>query len=246
MAPQATADHPHTTAGPQPLRPSGPANSLLTPAPAGGLLTAKVSSPIGEAVTTVDLDDLKAPTVLRRQSAAAIHRRTLLDLRRRQSAAEAISGLTRDVEIYGFTKGQFSLLDLLTAAIDVTGPAAIVLSTWTAARTEIQALRQLRDEGKMTSLRWLVDVTFARRDPAAAPAIRETFGLDAIRVAQNHSKFALFTAPNWQLVLRTSMNLNMNPRFEDFTLGHDPALYQFLAAIIQEIWTKQKRELAQT
>jgi len=63
-------------------------------------------------------------------------------------------------------------------------------------------------------------------------------------VANTHSKFALFRNDAWQLVLRSSMNLNMNPRFEDFTLAHDPELMTFMQTIVDEIWTKQKRTLA--
>lgn len=45
---------------------------------------------------------------------------------RKENAAEAIKGLTTDNEIYGFTKGQFSLLDLFKACLAKTGPP-----TWT-------------------------------------------------------------------------------------------------------------------
>ena len=42
--------------------------------------------------------------------------------------------------------------------------------------------------------------------------MREKLGRDNIRVAQTHSKFALFQNADWKVCLRTSMNLNMNPR----------------------------------
>ncbi len=193
-------------------------------------------------VRTVRVEEIQAPVVLGRSKRSAI--RELRELRRKQSATEAIAGLTKSNEIYGFTKGQFSMLDLLTACLEFTGPAGVSISTWTAARHEIQSLDRLKREGRILSTRWLVDFTFARRDPQAAHAIRQTFGIDAIRVAQNHSKFALFANDEWRLVLRTSMNLNMNPRFEDFTLAHDPELAGFLGLILDEIWSKQKRTLA--
>ncbi len=193
-------------------------------------------------VQTVDVEKLQSPSVLFRSK--RVERREIRDLRRRQSAVEAIHGLTHDNEIYGFTKGQFSLLDLLKACLQVTGPAGVSLSTWTAARHEIQELDRMLKAGTLTSCRWLVDFTFARRDPEAAHQIRQTFGLEAIRVAQNHAKFALFQNADWQLVVRTSMNLNMNPRFEDFTIAHDPVLAGFLDRLLGEIWSRQKRSLA--
>jgi len=194
-----------------------------------------------EVVQTVRLEELTSSTICRRERTA---RREFQDLRRNQSARDAVAGLDQERELYGFTKGQFSLLDLLEACIEHTGPVRFSLSTWTAARHEIQALARLRDEGKLLSMRWLCDFTFVRRDPEAAYLVRQTFGLDAIRVAQVHAKFALFENDTWRLVLRTSMNLNMNPRFEDFTIAHDPPLANWLKTILDEVWRKQGRSLA--
>lgn len=193
-------------------------------------------------VQTVRVDEIDAPTVLARPRRN--HVRDLKEFRRREKAKDALAALDQTRELYGFTKGQFSLLDLLRAALAITGPARLSLSTWTAARHEIQALDQLVRSGTLLSMRWLVDFTFARRDPEAAHQIRLTFGLDAIRVAQNHAKFAILENDAWRLCVRTSMNLNMNPRFEDFTIAHDPELADFLSAILNDIWSRQKRSLA--
>jgi hypothetical protein len=70
--------------------------------------------------------------VLRR---AIPSRRLIEDQRRVASAAEAIAQLERDgTELVGLSRGQFSLADLQVAVIDRTGPAALSISTWTAAR----------------------------------------------------------------------------------------------------------------
>ena len=193
-------------------------------------------------IQTFQIDSLESPLALTRP--VGQRKREMRDLRRRQSAAEAIAGLAPGLEIYGFSKGQFSMLDLIAALLQFTGPADVVLSTWTAARAEIIALDKFLKEGALKSMRWLVDFTFARRDPQAAHQIRQTFGLESIRVAQTHAKFCLFTNERWQVVLRTSMNLNINPRFEDFTIAHDPELATFLQTIVEEIWSRQTRQLA--
>lgn len=215
---------------------------MLTPHAPAKLSTAPNPLLHADQVQTVDVAEIEAPTVLVRSKLS--RKRELRELRRKQTAAVAIAGLNHENELYGFTKGQFSLLDLIRAALEVTGPAQLSLSTWTAARHEIQALDRMLKAGEVVSMRWLVDFTFARRDPEAAHQIRQTFGLDAIRVAQNHAKFALFENDAWRLVIRTSMNLNMNPRFEDFAISHDPELADFLKRILDDIWTRQKRSLA--
>jgi hypothetical protein len=195
----------------------------------------------GETVKNVDIERLESPVVLGRLKRSA--KRDLRDARRRKTALATIEGLTHDLELVGFTKGQFSLLDMILACLEITGPAAVTISTWTAARHEIQTLAEARASGKIHRIRFFLDFTLARRDPEAAHAIRQKFGQDTVRIAQNHSKFALFENDSWNLVLRTSMNLNMNPRFEDFTLAHDPPLMEFLNAILDEIWSKQPTSL---
>lgn len=193
-------------------------------------------------VKSVAVDEIESPAILVRPRRSAV--RELRDLRAKQTAAQAVAGLTAENEIYGFTKGQFSMLQLLEAILQTTGPVHFVLSTWTVARHEIMRLQELHHKGLLLSARWLVDFTFSRRDPEAANQIRLAFGVDAIRVAQTHAKFALFANNDWRLVLRTSMNLNMNPRFEDFTLAHDPPLYEFIDNIVNEIWTRQHKDLS--
>ena len=187
---------------------------------------------------TVDLAEVDFEPLHRRKVS---EQRRLMLLWRKQSAEQALDGLDRETELFGFTKGQFSLSDLIKAALAHTGPADFCLSTWTANRQEALELGEMKKAGAIRSMRWLVDLTFVRRDPQAAHAVREIFGADAIRVASVHSKFATFGNEKWKLVIRTSMNLNMNPRSEDFTIAHDPPLFDFLQAMLAKVWTHQPR-----
>lgn len=191
---------------------------------------------------TRGLDGLRSPTVHRRPLGDA--RRSLRDARRTATAAEAIAGFDRSIEIFGFTKAQFSLIDLLAALLKVTGPAHLTISTWTAASADVTRVLEFLDGDQLTGTRWLVDLTFSKRAPQLAQRIRQAFGGDSIRVAKNHAKFALLRNDDWSVVLRTSMNLNFNPRFENFSIAHDPAMADFLSKIIDEIWRSQPAKLA--
>jgi hypothetical protein len=172
--------------------------------------------------------------------------RLIEDQRRAQSAAEAIAQLERDgCELVGLTRGQFSLTDILTAVLAKTGPAALSISTWTAASASVQSMLELLQTGQITRCRWLVDTTFVRRVPALVAQIRKEFGADAIRVTRTHAKFCTITNDDWQVALRSSMNLNQNPRLESFQVGHDPELCNFLSGVMDEIWANQPRRLAE-
>ncbi len=186
----------------------------------------------------VDVDQL-GPTVLKRRRRE--FRRDLRDQRRLSSAAEALEGFDRQLTIYGFTKGQFSLIQLITEALRITGPAELVLSTWTAANADVSEVLDFCDAGMVTGSKWIVDLTFSKRSPQLAQRIRQIFGDDSIRAAKNHAKYALIGNDDWKVVIHTSMNLNHNPRFENFEISHDPELFDFQAKIVQEIWRKQSR-----
>lgn len=189
----------------------------------------------------VDVAKIESPTVLFRKRNI---KREIKDARRAASAREAIAGFTKGMELYGFTKGQFSLIDLYRAIIEITGPVHLSVSTWTAAHQDVTFVMDFLKERRLLSARWLVDLTFQNRSPALANQIRTMFGIDAIRVARNHAKFGLLQNDEWQVVVQTSMNLNTNPRFENFNVADDPEMAQFLGKILDEIWKRQPRELA--
>ena len=207
-------------------------------------LNAICSNPLLTDAPTPVVDPLVITTpVLRRRIPA---NRLIEDQRRAASAAEAIAALERDgCELVGLTRGQFSLTDLLEAVLAKTGPAALSISTWTAASASVQTMLELLQTGQITSCRWLVDCTFVRRVPALVAQIRKEFGDDAIRVTRTHAKFATVTNADWKIAIRSSMNLNQNPRLESYELGHDRQMCAWLEQVLADVWANQPRQLAE-
>jgi hypothetical protein len=174
-----------------------------------------------------------------------IPKREIMDLRRIECATAAVATLERDgCELFGLTKGQFSLTDMIEAILEKTGPADLSISTWTAANSDVSRMLELLRSGAIRSCRWLVDMTFMRRCPSLAAEIRAKFGADAIRVTRTHAKFCTITNDGWQVALRSSMNLNQNPRLESFQVGHDPELCNFLSGVMDDIWARQDKKIA--
>lgn len=192
----------------------------------------------------VNMREIQAPTVHRARLNLA--RRLIRNARRVEAAAEAIRGFDRDTEIFGFTKGQWSLVELVGAVLDIIGPARFGCCTWTIASYDLTCLGSWASAGKIHGCRFLVDRTFQRRSPEQAAKVRSLFGGDALRILDNHAKFVVLRNDEWDVVIRTSMNLNPNPRFENFTLSHDPPLADFLDAILDEIWEKQDSDFIDT
>jgi hypothetical protein len=176
-------------------------------------------------------------TTIRRKTKAEtrIIRRALAQT----SAAEAIGPIESGCEIYGLTAGQFSLIDLIEHVLGFTGACKATISTWTAANSDITFAYRLMNCGQLTALRFLVDFSFPSRQPAYCAALRETFGDDCIRISKNHAKFVLLRNDMWNIVVRTSMNLNENRRLENFEISDDANLADFLESVIDKIFEAQ-------
>jgi len=183
-----------------------------------------------------NLKDIKSPVIYKRQN----RKRSIDRAFNGESAKKAIGEIKHGCEIYGFTKGQFSLIDVIEHCLTHTGPADVFIATWSAAAGDIQRAHKFLNNGKILSLKFLVDYSFQSRKPEFCKELVSTFGADAIRVTVTHAKYVLITNDEWNLVIRTSMNLNYNPRFENFEISDDKELALFQQAIVSEIWGNQE------
>lgn len=153
-----------------------------------------------------------------------------------EAASVALAGkIVPGCWLLGLTKGQFSLLDLIRAVLNVTGPADVRLSTWSSGIRDAETAAWLLREGRFKSLRLYTDRSFPSRHPAYAARLVHWFGADAIRCTRIHAKVATIKADAWRLLLRSSMNLNRNPRFEQFDLNDSPEACAFMDGWLDDL-----------
>lgn len=143
-------------------------------------------------------------------------------------------------EAFGFNKGQFSIIDLVTAALRFTGPAHATIATWTAADADLRRTADTLKSGHFQSVRWIVDRSFENRQPAFCATMRELFGDDAIRTLASHAKFVLLKNDEWSVVIQTSMNLNFNKRIENFWIADDAELFTEFSSLVDDVFANQK------
>jgi len=167
-------------------------------------------------------------------------RRRVIRLAKTVSATTAIGTLTPGCEIFALTFGQFSLIDAICAILEQTGPASITLSTWTAADADLRRAERLLRSADILSMRYIVDRSFATRMPHYCRAMRELFGDDCIRTTRSHAKWAVISNETWNLAIRTSMNMNHNPRLENIEISDDPALAAFFRQVADDLFAEQE------
>lgn len=155
------------------------------------------------------------------------------------NARVALAGLDHGTEVYCLTFGQFSLMDAVEAILDVTGPADVAISTWTAGGADLSRSAEHLHDRRIRSLRFVVDCSFGQRQPGYLALCRDLFGDDSIRTTRTHAKFAVITNDGWKVAVRTSMNLNENPRLESIEVSEDPSLAGFLLGVVDAIFAEE-------
>lgn len=150
------------------------------------------------------------------------------------SARDYYGKIEPGLEIFGLSKGQFSLSDLVHGIVEDIGPCEVDISTWTAAGADAARMISLVESGQVKKMRWVVDNIFIKRQPGLSKAIIEAGG--EIRILKTHAKFAIFRGAKMNVVLRTSMNLNANPRIEYFEITEGQEITEFFTGYVESVF----------
>lgn len=162
------------------------------------------------------------------------------EIRRNASGnvADALGPITPGCEIFALTNGQFSMIDVLEYALSVTGRASIDIATWTAADGDLRRAHAFLLSGTVERIRMIVDPSFRSRKPDFCQTLIDLFGNESIRTVPLHGKFAVIRNDQWNLAIRTSMNLNPNRRIENVEISDDPDMAAFLTGVTDEIFSR--------
>jgi hypothetical protein len=151
-------------------------------------------------------------------------------------AGVLIGPLKHGCEIFGLNCGQFSFINILEHCLNEIGPAHCVVATWTAAGADIKRAKVFCNKAELLSMKWLIDRSFKSRQPELCAILQDNFGAESIRTASSHAKFMLLYNDDWNLVIRTSMNLNMNKRIEDFEISDDPVFLKYMLDLVDAVF----------
>ena len=141
-----------------------------------------------------------------------------------QNAVASLGTISHGYSLFGVTRGQCSMIDLILACLDQCGPSKLSLWTWCIAEYEVQCFERLMKDKRITSALLVIDSRAKTRSGGDDLLHRwiDFHGPESIRWVTNHAKLATIESKDFKLLLRGSMNLNFNPRFEQFDIdeGH--------------------------
>lgn len=150
-------------------------------------------------------------------------------------AAAAIGPIVPGMELFLLTRGQFSMLDMVQHILTELGPASVSVWTWAIADYEVEAMAALMASAAILEARLIVDRSAEQRSAATIAAWRARFGVSSVRVCKNHAKIARVWTAERRVLLRGSMNLNFNPRFEQADISEGGPAFELVAGVEAEL-----------
>lgn len=151
-------------------------------------------------------------------------------------AALCIGDVTPGMSLFAVTRGQWSMIDAVLHVLDQVGPSKLSLWTWTVAEYEVQVLTRLREDHRVTGGCLVIDAGARTKNAGIIAEWKSSFGDDAVRYVTNHAKIArIESASGFKLLLRGSMNLNFNPRFEQFDITEGGMDFDLVEQIENEL-----------
>lgn len=178
-------------------------------------------------------DNIKRGYKMAVKSAISVRRERAIETF--QNASECIGKLEKGKGLFAITRGQFSMIDAVLACLDQCGPSKVSLWTWTVAEYEIQCMERLMMDKRVIDGRLIIDGGARNKNAGLLKQWKDSFGEHSIRYVLNHSKIATIECDEFKLLLRGSMNLNFNPRFEQFDLTEGGADFDLVKEIEEEL-----------
>lgn len=157
------------------------------------------------------------------------------------SAKDCIGPLEHDMSIFALTRGQFSMIDVINDLVWKMGSAHVSVWTWAIAEYEVEVFTALMDRQEIQSGRLIIDYTAENRNAGLIDQWRDRFGEGTVRTVRSHAKIARVWNEEWSFLARGSMNLNYNPRFEQFDLTEGGADFDLVAQIEDELQVLERR-----
>lgn len=128
-------------------------------------------------------------------------------------------------DVHYYTKGAWSMHDMLEYILHRTGPAHVWLTTWSVTEGPLRNICRLIDEGQILSLTALFDHKIDQRKPAS---LQLALGLNArIHLVKCHAKMLVVQNELWSISVTGSANLTKNSRLEAGVISCSPDIANF-------------------
>lgn len=135
-------------------------------------------------------------------------------------------------EVWWVSEGEWNMHQLLLGLLKITGPAAVMISSYAMGETPARILAQLKTEGMITQISCLLDSRIDVRSPSSLQLIRNIS--DGFALVMTHAKVTLISNKEWSITVVGSANYTENKRFETGVITCDINPYTLNETWIQK------------
>jgi hypothetical protein len=123
-----------------------------------------------------------------------------------------------------YSDGNFNLLRLIFHILKQTGPAHILMSTYSISQDSLEKVRNRINLGEILTIRFLIDNRVKVMSPLPFQMLKEGFSYRCISL---HAKVALIYNYGWKISIVTSQNATDNPKLERGVIFTDDQVFNF-------------------
>lgn len=171
----------------------------------------------------------------RKPRASSVAGRRLRAVESFRSAADCIGPVEPGMSVFAVTRGQFSMIDAISHVLDELGPSRISLWTWTIAEYEVVVFTEMMRDARLEDALLVIDGGARNKNHALIAQWKANFGAESVRYVTNHAKIATVEGGGLRVLLRGSMNLNYNPRFEQLDVTEGGPDFDLVRSIEAEL-----------
>ncbi|MDR0682542.1 MAG: hypothetical protein LBG15_11955 [Dysgonamonadaceae bacterium] len=123
------------------------------------------------------------------------------------------------------------MMRLIFWIMEQTGPAEIILSTYSISPKTLQGVINRREKGIIKDIRFIVDNRVRSLSPKPFDLLVANFDYRCISI---HAKVACIWNEAWKISVVSSQNATDNPKMERGTIHTSPAVFEFDKQILDD------------
>lgn len=152
-----------------------------------------------------------------------------------KTASDCLGVVEHGMSLFAITRGQFSMIDIILAVLDQVGRARLSVWTWTIAGYEIECFKALQQDDRLYDSLLIIDGQARLKNSELIADWKRSFGSDSVKYVMNHAKIATIETDTFRILVRGSMNLNFNARFEQLDITEGGVDFDMIKRIESEI-----------
>jgi len=138
-----------------------------------------------------------------------------------------------DIHFWSF--GNFNMMRLVFWIVEQTGPADVIMSTYSISPKTIQGVLTRRERGQIRNIRFIVDNRVRSLSPKPFDMLVKNFDYRCISI---HAKVACISNDNWKITIVSSQNATDNPKMERGTIFTGIDVFEFDKKVLEDAFIR--------